>query len=67
MNQQDKLQWEVPYTYGQPPTARESHSAVLQSTEYGKHPRLFVYGGMNGCRLDDVYILDTGKDLMIGL
>lgn len=61
LSQHDNLQWDVPLTYGQPPTARESHSAVLHTAENGKHPRLFIYGGMSGCRLGDVYILDVGK------
>ena len=61
LSQHESLQWEVPSTYGQPPTARESHSAVLHTAENGKHPRLFIYGGMSGCRLGDVYILDVGK------
>ena len=61
LSQHDNLQWDVPCTYGQPPTPRESHSAVLHTAENGKHPRLFIYGGMSGCRLGDVYILDVGK------
>lgn len=63
LSQHDNLQWDVPLTYGQPPTARESHSAVLHTAENGKHPRLFIYGGMSGCRLGDVYILDVDKML----
>ena len=61
LSQQDNLQWDVPCTFGQPPTPRESHSAVLHTAENGKHPRLFIYGGMSGCRLGDVFILDVGK------
>jgi len=61
LSQHDNLQWDVPCTYGQPPTPRESHSAVLHTAENGKHPRLFIYGGMSGCRLADVYILDVGE------
>lgn len=60
---QDNLQWDVPNTFGQSPTARESHSAVLHTAENGKNPRLFIYGGMSGCRLGDVYILDVDKML----
>ena len=60
LSHHDNLQWDVPCTYGQPPTARESHTAVLHTAENGKHPRLFIYGGMSGCRLGDVYILDVG-------
>lgn len=63
LSQHDNLQWDVPFTYGQPPTPRESHSAVLHTAENGKHPRLFIYGGMSGCRLADVFILDVDKML----
>ena len=65
LSQQDNLQWDVPCTFGQPPTPRESHSAVLHTAENGKHPRLFVYGGMSGCRLGDVFILDVGKYIFV--
>lgn len=64
LSQHEDLQWDVPCTYGQPPTPRESHSAVLHTAENGKHPRLFIYGGMSGCRLGDVFILDVGKSLL---
>ena len=67
LSQHDNLQWDVPCTYGQPPTPRESHSAVLHTAENGKHPRLFIYGGMSGCRLGDVFILDVGKLILIFL
>ena len=60
LSQPDNLQWDIPNVYGTAPTARESHSAVLHTTESGKSPRLFIYGGMSGCRLGDVYILDVG-------
>ncbi|MFH4982206.1 hypothetical protein AB6A40_008915 [Gnathostoma spinigerum] len=51
----NNLQWECPQTYGSPPPGRESHTAVLY--EAGR-PQLIIYGGMNGCRLGDVWLLD---------
>ncbi|KJH52223.1 kelch repeat protein [Dictyocaulus viviparus] len=50
------LQWEQPVTYGTRPCARESHSAVIYETEARR--QLFIYGGMNGCRLGDLWVLD---------
>ncbi|PIO56083.1 kelch repeat protein [Teladorsagia circumcincta] len=50
------LQWEQPVTYGMRPTARESHTAVVLETDSRR--QLIIYGGMNGSRLNDVWILD---------
>ncbi|KAK5965439.1 Host cell factor 2 [Trichostrongylus colubriformis] len=50
------LQWEQPVTYGMRPPARESHSAVVLETDSRR--QLIIYGGMNGSRLNDVWILD---------
>ncbi|VDM57722.1 unnamed protein product [Angiostrongylus costaricensis] len=49
------LQWEQP-TYGTRPCARESHSAIVHETETRR--QLVIFGGMNGCRLGDLWILD---------
>lgn len=48
-------------TYGQPPSPRESHSAVSYQVIDGgvKKWRLLVYGGMNGCRLGDLWQLEV--------
>ena len=53
------MQWEIPETYGTPPPARESHTAVAYTPAEGSpHPKLIIYGGMSGCRLGDLWILD---------
>nr|CAB3251996.1 host cell factor 1-like [Phallusia mammillata] len=49
--------WTIPATYGSPPPPRESHTAVPWTDTVGCD-RLVVYGGMNGCRLGDLWILD---------
>ena len=48
------LQWQCPIFDGPSPSPRESHSAVTIGN------RLLVYGGMNGRRLGDVWMLDVG-------
>ncbi|KAJ1363169.1 hypothetical protein KIN20_022966 [Parelaphostrongylus tenuis] len=50
------LQWEEPVTYGARPCARESHSAIVHETEACR--QLIIFGGMNGNRLGDLWILD---------
>ncbi|XP_070825570.1 host cell factor 1b isoform X2 [Chaetodon trifascialis] len=49
--------WEIPLTSGQPPPPRESHTAVASSSRGAN--RLVIYGGMSGCRLGDLWMLDT--------
>lgn len=56
-NYSNLYQWEVPQTYGPPPTARESHTAVAFTTKAGSS-KLLIYGGMSGFRLGDVWTLD---------
>lgn len=53
------LQWDVPVTYGSPPPVRESHTACFYDP--GSKPQLIVYGGMSGCRLGDLWILDLNS------
>ncbi|XP_073326843.1 host cell factor 1b isoform X2 [Pagrus major] len=48
--------WEIPPTSGQPPPPRESHTAVATSGRRAN--RLIIYGGMSGCRLGDLWVLD---------
>uniref|UniRef100_A0A671XFT9 Fibronectin type-III domain-containing protein n=1 Tax=Sparus aurata TaxID=8175 RepID=A0A671XFT9_SPAAU len=48
--------WEIPLTSGQPPPPRESHTAVATSGRRAN--RLIIYGGMSGCRLGDLWVLD---------
>ncbi|XP_045913624.1 host cell factor 1-like isoform X2 [Micropterus dolomieu] len=48
--------WEIPLTSGSPPPPRESHTAVVTSGRGAN--RLIIYGGMSGCRLGDLWVLD---------
>ncbi|XP_054656817.1 host cell factor 2 isoform X2 [Dunckerocampus dactyliophorus] len=48
--------WSIPETKGGGPTARESHTAVAY-VGLGS-PKLFIFGGMQGRRLDDLWQLD---------
>ncbi|KAA3680030.1 host cell factor [Paragonimus westermani] len=52
--------WDIPVTYGQPPSPRESHTAVAYQVLDGliKKWRLLVYGGMSGNRLGDLWQLE---------
>uniref|UniRef100_F1KTK5 Host cell factor 1 n=1 Tax=Ascaris suum TaxID=6253 RepID=F1KTK5_ASCSU len=55
----NNLQWDCPQTYGMSPPPRESHTAVMFETD--GHQQLIIYGGMSGCRLGDVWILDISS------
>ncbi|XP_044199849.1 host cell factor 2 isoform X2 [Thunnus albacares] len=48
--------WSIPETKGGGPPARESHTSVAY-TGLGS-PKLYIFGGMHGCRLDDLWQLD---------
>ncbi|XP_068442650.1 host cell factor 2 [Clinocottus analis] len=48
--------WSIPETKGGGPSARESHTCVAY-TGLGS-PKLYIFGGMQGCRLDDLWKLD---------
>ncbi|KAF7658350.1 hypothetical protein LDENG_00013990, partial [Lucifuga dentata] len=48
--------WNVPDTKGGGPSARESHTSVAY-TGHGS-PKLYIFGGMQGVRLDDLWQLD---------
>ncbi|XP_029351156.1 host cell factor 2 [Echeneis naucrates] len=48
--------WSIPDTKGGGPSARESHSSVVY--EGLSSPKLYIYGGMQGRRLDDIWQLD---------
>ncbi|XP_069048999.1 host cell factor 2 isoform X2 [Lepisosteus oculatus] len=50
--------WSVPETRGAAPSARESHTAVVYNTKSSAPPRLYIFGGMRGCRLGDLWQLD---------
>ena len=61
----NQIQWEIPATYGSCPPPRESHSAIAASNKDGTGQKLIVYGGMSGCRLGDLWILNIGMILDI--
>ncbi|XP_034529928.1 host cell factor 2 isoform X2 [Notolabrus celidotus] len=48
--------WSIPETKGGGPSARESHTSVAY-TGPGS-PKLYIFGGMQGSRLDDLWQLD---------
>ncbi|CAL8318385.1 unnamed protein product [Lota lota] len=48
--------WSIPETKGGRPTARESHTAVAYAGRGS--PKLYIFGGMQGSRLDDLWQLD---------
>lgn len=51
-------------TTGQPPPPRESHTAVVATSRSAS--RLIIYGGMSGCRLGDLWVLDIGETINDG-
>ncbi|XP_032892860.1 host cell factor 1-like isoform X1 [Amblyraja radiata] len=51
--------WDIPVTYGTPPPPRESHTAVVYRSKDTSKQKLVIYGGMSGCRLGDLWILDV--------
>lgn len=57
----NQLTWDLPNIVGIPPPPRESHSAAAYTEKDGRRLRLFIYGGMSGCRLGDLWMLDVGK------
>ncbi|KAL4624964.1 host cell factor 2 isoform X1 [Arapaima gigas] len=50
--------WNIPETKNGGPSARESHTTVAYCTKNSHSPRLYVFGGMSGKRLDDLWRLD---------
>lgn len=55
------LAWDLPAVGGEPPPPRESHTAVAHNDKDGQNLRLIIYGGMSGCRLGDLWVLDVGE------
>ncbi|CAH1785003.1 unnamed protein product [Owenia fusiformis] len=53
------MTWDLPLTNGSPPPPRESHSAAAHTNKETKRSRLFIYGGMSGCRLGDLWQLEV--------
>ena len=58
------LAWDIPLVAGEPPPPRESHSAVAYSDKDGRNVHLIIYGGMSGCRLGDLWLLDISQSLL---
>ncbi|XP_051977060.1 host cell factor 2-like [Xyrauchen texanus] len=50
--------WNFPETKGGGPSARESHSSVVYCGKGGSATKLFIFGGMCGYRLNDLWQLD---------
>ncbi|KAE8615162.1 hypothetical protein XENTR_v10008429 [Xenopus tropicalis] len=50
--------WNIPVTKGTPPSPRESHSAVVYCRKDTGKPKLYIFGGMSGCRLADLWELN---------
>ncbi|XP_036376177.1 host cell factor 2 [Megalops cyprinoides] len=50
--------WNVPETRGGGPSARESHTAVVHCSKGSYSPKLYIFGGMRGQRLADLWQLD---------
>uniref|UniRef100_A0A1I8P7W0 Host cell factor Kelch-repeats domain-containing protein n=1 Tax=Stomoxys calcitrans TaxID=35570 RepID=A0A1I8P7W0_STOCA len=51
--------WIVPKTYGDNPPPRESHTGVSFTCKTTGKLYLLIYGGMSGCRLGDLWLLDV--------
>ncbi|XP_067631694.1 host cell factor-like [Eurosta solidaginis] len=50
--------WIIPKTYGESPPPRESHTGVAFTSKTTNKLNLLIYGGMSGCRLGDLWLLD---------
>lgn len=50
--------WSIPETKGGGPSARESHTSIAYAGPGS--PKLYIFGGMRGCRLNDLWQLDLG-------
>ena len=53
--------WDLPVICGEPPPPRESHTTVAYLDGITSTHKIVVYGGMSGCRLGDLWILDTSQ------
>lgn len=55
--------WSIPETKGGGPSARESHTSVAY---YGLgSSKLYIFGGMQGRRLNDLWQLDLGESVFL--
>lgn len=57
--QSNPVAWEVPQTHGPSPPPRESHTGVAYHDKKNNKSYLVIYGGMSGCRLGDLWFLNT--------
>lgn len=48
-------------TKGILPSPRESHTAIVYCRKDVGSPKMYIFGGMCGCRLNDLWELDIGK------
>lgn len=53
------VHWEIPVTNGPSPPTRESHTGVSYVDKEKGKSFLVIYGGMSGCRLGDLWFLNT--------
>ncbi|CAH1103409.1 unnamed protein product [Psylliodes chrysocephalus] len=53
------VQWDIPQTNGPAPPPRESHTGVAYLDKKKGRSFLVIYGGMSGCRLGDLWFLET--------
>lgn len=53
--------WSIPATKGIVPSPRESHTAIIYCKKDSGRPKMYVFGGMCGARLDDLWQLDLGN------
>jgi hypothetical protein len=53
--------WSIPATKGVVPSPRESHTAIIYCKKDSASPKMYVFGGMCGARLDDLWQLDLGN------
>ncbi|XP_055380924.1 host cell factor 2-like [Condylostylus longicornis] len=51
--------WNIPQTHGDQPSPRESHTGVAYISKKANQNTLVIYGGMSGCRLGDLWFLNT--------
>ncbi|KFO05166.1 Host cell factor 2, partial [Balearica regulorum gibbericeps] len=50
--------WSIPMTKGILPSPRESHTAIIYCRKDLGSPKMYIFGGMCGCRLNDLWELD---------
>ncbi|XP_064894934.1 host cell factor 2 isoform X4 [Columba livia] len=53
--------WSIPVTKGVLPSPRESHTAIVYCRKDVGSPKMYIFGGMCGCRLNDLWELDIEK------